>query len=220
MVRIHRSAAVALAAVSTATCTADFNGLVVLDLGEIVPGTTTYQFFANFDDPSDRVLSVGSGDSQGQSVDFEFHNGNPLVQVTVLPGSGLHDTPAVSPISGPGDSWVTIGGDWSNGMTDTEFSPGFLGGGGGDLIAGTSLLESDGGYFDANPGTPENGGSVLIAQFTVESLTTFFRFGGVVHYETDSGGPDSGAFLIQIPAASGLGLFSLGGLRGARRRRR
>ncbi|MFK7960438.1 MAG: PEP-CTERM sorting domain-containing protein [Phycisphaerales bacterium] len=205
----------AIAAASVAS--ADFTGVSVVELN-LVDGFTTYQVYANFDNPTDSVLAV-SATAQALS----FNADSMLYQDTSLPGTGLHDTPAISAIAGPADSWVTVGGDFANGMTDTSFSPGFLGGGAGDLISGSSFTqESNGGYFDENPGTAENGGSVIIAQFTLANDTTTATYSGGVDWQSAGAGFTSTAFdavLVLIPAPGAFALLGLAGLATARRRR-
>ncbi|MFK7960436.1 MAG: hypothetical protein AB8G96_07910 [Phycisphaerales bacterium] len=186
---------------------------------ELMPGTITFRIYANFDNPADRLLSVAADEDVAS---FHFYSDRELIQDTTVPGSGLHDVPGHSAITGPADSWVTIGGDWANGMTDTEFSPGFLGDGFDDRIAGSELFfEHNGGYFDFDPGTPENGGSVLIAQFTLPDDVSVLKFSGTFFYVSEDSPDllDRVAFIVVVPAAPSLALLVLGGLGVGRRRR-
>ena len=75
----------------------------------------------------------------------------------------------------------------------------------------------DGGYFDQNPATAENGGSVLVAQFTMNGG---FSFQGTVDYNDSSGGLSSDAFAVSVvPAPGAMLLLALAGLVGQNRRR-
>lgn len=103
--------------------------------------------------------------------------------------------------SGPADSWVSIGGDVDGGISDTAFSPGFLNSDspGASLIHGSFFEQlENGGYVDSSPGTPENGGSVVILQFTV-SAGAWFTFEGTVDWQSSPGRPE----LERLHAGSG-----------------
>lgn len=219
MKKIAAIAGLAAVAASGAASAA-FTNVTAIATETMVGGspTITYRLFANFDNPADRLLAI-SGNA-GVSA-LMFQSDTPLVQDSAIIGAGLHDTPANPAIAGPNDSWVTIGGDVANGLTDTSFSPGFLGGPGGDLISGTSFMQADnGGYFDSNPGTAENGGSVVIAQFTLAADVSVAEYMGTVDYVDAAGDQISEAFAINlIPAPGAMALLGLAGLAGTRRRR-
>ncbi|MFK7960437.1 MAG: hypothetical protein AB8G96_07915 [Phycisphaerales bacterium] len=211
-----------LAAVAASgVASADFTSVTAIATETTTQGeaTVTYLLFANFDNPVDRLLAISGNDTVSPLM---FTADRPLVQdTTIFIGTGLHDTPAVAAIAGANDSWVTIGGDYANGFSDTSFSPGFLGGGPGDLISGSSFVqETNGGYFDENPGTTENGGTVAIAQFTLAADVSVAEYMGTVDYVNAAGEQISEAFSINlIPAPGALALLGLAGLAGTRRRR-
>lgn len=207
--------AAALAAAGAAS--AGYTGATVMDMGELIPGTTTYRIFVNFDSPDDRLLAI-SGNDQVSPLRYQ---GAELVQnAPGLEGLQIQDVPFAA--AGPGDSWVTIGGDVDNGMSDTAFSPGFLGGNGSNSVINGSFFEQldNGGYFDFNPGTPENGGSVIIAQFTIAQGATATYEGTVDFVPAGGLGATSVAMgLVTIPAPGAVALLGLAGLAGTRRRR-
>lgn len=217
---IRRGRIAALIAAGTGTifggsASAAFTGISVVFIDELIPETHTIQIYADFDNPTDQVLAISA-----TAQSFGWQSSHALVQDTPFLGTGLHDTPAHPAIAGPADSWLTIGGDWANGVTDTVFSPGFLGGGEGDLVAGTSFVqEQNGGYFDSSPGTPENGGSVIFAQFTIPDETTSWSFQGGVDWQSNGEGFTSSAFEIwfPFPAPGAIGLFLVAGRWGGSR---
>lgn len=211
------AAATLATAALVGTATADFVDVSIVSLGEVIPGTQTYQFFANFDNPADQLLSVSSLPGLAP---LRFESDAALVQAEAVPGLG--DTPTAG-VTLPGDSWVTIGGDVANGLTDTFFTPGFLGGPtpGTPLIGGSSFIDAaGGGYFDFNPGTPANGGSVIIAQFTVGADATYLEYEGVVGYlDASTGGQAQQAFVAAIPGPAALAMLAAASLVSGRRRR-
>ena len=109
------------------------------------------------------------------------------------------------------------------GSFDTAFSPGFLDPEfpGASVIKGSFFEQLDnGGYFDFDPGTAENGGSVLIAQFTIASGTTASYEATVDHVLAGQSGVTSVAMgTVVIPAPGVTALLGLAGLAGTRRRR-
>jgi uncharacterized protein (TIGR03382 family) len=202
----------ATALVTAGIASADYTGATVLNVGEILPGTTTYQIFVNFSSPDDRLLAISGNDR----VSALRYSGAELVQNA--PGFedlDIQDRPFVA--SGPGDSYVTIGG------FDTAFSPGFLDPKfpGASVIKGSFFEQLDnGGYFDSDPGTPENGGSMLIAQFTIASGATATYEATVDHVLAGQSGVTSVAMgTVVIPAPGVMALLGLAGLAGTRRRR-
>lgn len=211
----------ALAGVATiavaGVASADYSGASVMNMGELIPGTTTYRIIANFSSPDDRLLAVSG------NADFSALRYSGAVLVQDSPGfeaSSLQDSPFVA--SGPADSWVSIGGNVDGGVTDTTFSPGFLNGASGVSVINGSFFEQldNGGYFDIDPGTAENGGSVIIAQFTIANGASA-TYEATVDYDQGGLEPATSAALglVVIPAPGVMGLLGLAGLAGARRRR-
>ena len=204
--------AAALATVGAAS--ADFSGVSVMSMGEILPGTVTYRVMADFTSPEDSVLAVSASQAALR------WSGATLVQDS--PGFetlDLQDRPFVA--SGPGDSWVTIGGNVDSGATDTTFSPGFLSPAfpGASVINGSFFEQlENGGYFDFDPGTAENGGSVIIAQFTI-AAGDVGTYEGTVDWQGAGAGFISDVFSVTVPAPGAMALLGLAGLAGSRRRR-
>jgi uncharacterized protein (TIGR03382 family) len=203
------SGACALAVAGVAS--ADYTGATVMTMGEIVPGTTTYRIFVNFSSPDDRLLAI----SGNAGVSALRYAGAELVQNA--PGFedlDIQDRPFVGSL--PGDSWVTVGGE-------TAFSPGFLDPEfpGASVIKGSFFEQLDnGGYFDFDPGTPENGGTVLIAQFTIAAGATATYEATVDHVLAGRSGVTSVAMgTVVIPTPGAMALLGLAGLAGSRRRR-
>ncbi len=206
----------ALAAAGFAS--ADYTGATVMNMGEIVPGTTTYRIFVNFSSPDDRLLAISGNDT----VSALRYSGAELVQnAPGFESLDLQDKPFVASL--PGDSWVTIGGNFDAGTTDTTFSPGFLAPAfpGASVIKGSFFEQLDnGGYFDFNPGTPEAGGSVLVAQFTIASGASATYEATVDYVLAGQLGATSVAMgTVVIPAPGAMALLGLAGLAGTRRRR-
>jgi hypothetical protein len=87
------------------------------------------------------------------------------------------------------------------------------------VINGTSFIQEDnGGWFDFDPGTVENGGEILIAQFTIADGAGPVVFTGTVDY-TPGGEGDFVSEAFFIPAPGAAALLGLAGLAGTRRRR-
>ena len=146
----------------------------------------TYRIYAEFDDPADQVLAVTS---KGPGGPIELIADRPLFNDGgVLDGLPQEDF-ATAPIGGPRDSWVTIGADTLI-PNDTAYTPNFLGSDGTmAVITGQGFLDqSNGGWYDSNPGTPETGTSVLLAQFSFEEGFTMLSFGGNLTYVPASTG--------------------------------
>jgi len=212
----------ALAAAGAAS--ADYTGAAVVSMGDMIgDGThTTYPIFLNFDNPDDKVLAI----SGNEDVSVLRWQGATLRQNS--PGFetlDLQEFPFAA--SGPGDSWVTIDDDPANnanvGLSDAAFSPGFLNPAfpGASVINGSFFEQLDnGGWFDFDPGTVENGGSILIAQFTIANgdvpsfeATVNYTPGGVGDFVSEATG------LMIVPAPGAIALLGLAGLAGTRRRR-
>lgn len=198
------------------TASADFIGASIENLGDLGAGVNTYRVFMDFDSPDDTVLAI-NGDDTIASLRFLSLDGDPLRNTEgAFSGTSFEDLPF------PGveawDSWVTLGTD-APGASDAQFSPDFLGGtGSNSVIAGTSFTQvTNGGYFDSNPGTPENGGSVLVAQFTVAN----FSYEGTVSWQAAGAGVSQDAFFVStaVPAPGALALLGLAGVAARRRRR-
>ena len=213
-------AGVAGSFIMTGSATAGLTGVsfAVVDLGAV--GGTTYRFYADFDDPTDQLLAV----SGNQNV-----AGFLMTTTTVLmndggPFAGTKNEDFVF-LGAAWDSWVTIGAS-TFGTNDTDYSPGFLGSDGvSAVIVGSTLSQADnGGWFDSNPSTAENGGTVLIAQFTVMDESDGTRgeinMTGTIDYNPAGNPPASSEFFtIRTPAPGVLALLGIAGLAGTRRRR-
>ena len=199
---------------------ADFDGVLVELVDDNVDGLDTYRISVLFTDPTDILLAVGAIPGVG-ALSFTsdtdlFNDGGPFS------GTKSEDF-AQSPIGNARDSYVTIGASTFS-PNDTDYSPGFAGSDGiTNIIKGSSLSETDGGWFDSNPGTPTAGSSILIAQFTAAS-----GWGGELTALANwqPAGPEgfiSSQFLVIInegvPAPGALALLGLAGLAGTRRRR-
>lgn len=142
---------------------ADFINVTVnvVDLG--APGGTTYRFYANFDTPTDQLIAVSGND--------EFQPFKMQTNTVLMNDGGVGDGMAAEdfPFFGaPWDSWLAMGSDEFS--TEVAYSPGWNGGDGENAaVVGSALSQADnGGWYDTNPATPLTGGTVLIAQFTVE----------------------------------------------------
>ena len=198
----------------TGAANADFLGASYENLGDLGAGVDTYRVYIDFSSPTDQLLAV-SGNAGVSALYFNSLDGDALRNsMGPFGGTSFEDTPF------PGieawDSWVTINSD--TGPVDAQFSPGFLGGdGSSSVINGTSFSQADnGGWFDSNPGTPETGESILIAQFTVAN----FEFGGTADWQSTGSGATSSAFYVNtVPAPGALALLGLAGVAARRRRR-
>ena len=190
---------------------ADLAGAHVVNMGDIGGGVDTWRVYLDFDSPTDTLLAV-SGNDQVAPLVFQSLDGDALVNSSPLGGLIQEDIPF--PISDAWDSWVTIG---DPATQNTAFSPGFLGGDGLlSVINGTSFSQADnGGYFDQNPGSPEQGGTILIAQFTVAN----FSYSGTADWQAAGAGATSTAFAVStVPAPGALALLGLAGFAARRRR--
>ena len=204
------AAALAVAGVASA----DFTEVTVMEMGTLIDGTTTYRVIANFDSPDDLVLAVSAS-----AAPLRWSGAELVQNAPGLENLAVQDVPFAA--SGPGDSFVTIGGDLDAGSSDTAFSPGFL----NPAFAGASVINGsffeqleNGGYFDSNPGTPENGGAVVIAQFTIATGETGV-FEGTVDWQPAGGDLAANTFSVIVPAPGAIALLGLAGLAGSRRRR-
>jgi hypothetical protein len=199
----------------TGAANADFTGAHIEDLGDLGAGVSTYRVYVDFSSPSDQLLAV-SGNAAVSALYFNSLDGDALRNTAGgFAGLSFEDFPF------PGieawDSWVTLGTD-TPGASDADFSPGFLGGSGStSVINGTSFSQAtNGGWFDSNPGTPETGESILIAQFTVAN----FEFGATADWQSTGSGATSSAFYVTtVPAPGALALLGLAGVAARRRRR-
>lgn len=185
----------------------------------IIAGTITYRVSVHFDSPLDKLLAI-FGDAANGHYPVRFSSSGALVQDDLgIPGLSDFYQGAGSPVQGPGDSWVTLGLDPAS--ANAAFSPGFLGGGWGaaPVIVGSFFEDPAEGWFDANPGTVVNGGSIVIAQFTVPENANF-EFRGTVGWQVGgAGGPVKSNFIVATPAPGALGLLGIAGVLGRRRRR-
>ena len=199
---------------------AGFTGITGMDMDiNPDPGVKTVQLFANFDNPLDQLLAVGGIPGLMPVVDDSTH---PLINDDgPFAGTKAADLPG-APISGIFDSWVSI-----NQLTfadgDTDYSPDFTGVPTADqAILGMHWEEDDGGWFDSDPGTPEQGLSMIIAQFSIQEGANG-TLSGLVNWIAAGGGPgfESSDFLVTwIPAPGALALLGVAGVAGSRRRRR
>jgi len=222
MKKVALAGATALAI--TGVASADYTGATVVDMGDMIgDGThTTYRIFLNFDNPDDKILAV-SGNADTMALRWE---GAELRQNA--PGFedlDLQDFPFAG--GGPGDTWVTLDDDPENnadvGQSDAAFSPGFLNPEfpGASVINGSFFEQLDnGGWFDFDPGTVENGGTILIAQFTIANGAVGFFQGNVDYTPTGEGDFVREAIgMVTVPAPGAIALLGLAGLAGTRRRR-
>lgn len=184
-------------------------------------GVATIQVFANFDNPLDTLLAVGGIPGLAPVV---YQSSHPLINDDdAFGGAKAADLPGF-PISGEFDSWVSIN-QFTFADGDTDYSPDFTGVPTGEqAILGTHWEEEDGGWFDSDPGTPEQGLSMIIAQFSIEDTpTTLGTLSGLVNWVPAGGGPGfvSSEFAVTwIPAPGALALLGVAGVAGSRRRRR
>ncbi|MFK7960439.1 MAG: hypothetical protein AB8G96_07925 [Phycisphaerales bacterium] len=209
-------ASVAMASVASA----DVAGVSIMDLGNVTgapEGTNTWQVVVSFDALDDALLAVGGISGLAP---LSFQSSSPLIQNSgAFNGLANGDVPSV--LDAGGDSWVSMGLDPLT--SNTSFSPGFGGGdGASSVIMGSSFMETDGGYFDQNPGTVVGGvGDVVIAQFTLAAGEDF-TYSGLVNWKDDT--LPSGEFfstefsVTTIPAPGALALLGVAGLIGRRRR--
>lgn len=200
----------------TSHASADFVSVEVVNLADMGGGAPTYRVVANFDNPTDAVLGVGAIAGVGT---LSFSSTTPLINAGG-PFDGLKEEDfAQQPLSAAWDSYVTIGATGFLG-NDTDYSPGFAGSDGvSRIIEGTSFSETNGGWFDSNPGTPRAGGSVVLAQFTLEGS---FELSGVLSWKATGQPPGefNNELFMVTPAPGALAAMGLAALAGAGRRRR
>lgn len=197
----------ALAAGLAGSVSAGFTGISVQDLGNVAGDgvSTTYRVFAEFDDATDVALSLGG-----------VAGGTPLSYAT-LSGDGtmlFAGDDIAQPGSDPAASWLTLGL-----ATDLVFSPGFGGGAPGPYFVGDAWSYENGGILDADTGTPIDGGTIVIAQFTIASDAVVRFTGNVGWIPAGGGGATESPFSVVVPGPGGLALLGLAGLAGTRRRR-
>ena len=170
--------AAAFALVASPAIWADFESAEIAPLGGIHPdGISVYQIIVNFDDAEDTVLAVGGNDITG--TDLNLKSNAPLAQDH--PFGVWTDIPDAR--AGEGDSWFGIGG-----QADTAFDP-ELGAPGDEVVkdCGASCTGNSG-YFDMDPSTPANGGSVILAQVATPGD---FEFTATVYYRSSNGSNQS-----------------------------
>ncbi len=199
--------AAGLAAATGGTASAAFTGVSVQDLGNVTGDgfSSTYQVFLEFDDPADVVLGL-------------FGTAETPLSYATLSGDGtllLAGDDIAQPGSLPGASWLTIGL-----ADDLSFSPGFGGGAPGPYFVGDAWSYDGGGIFDENLSTPITGGSVIVAQFTIDAGAVVQFAGNVAWTPAGGGGPSESPFSVVIPGPGAAALLGLAGLLGAGRRRR
>ncbi|MFK7962051.1 MAG: hypothetical protein AB8G96_16175 [Phycisphaerales bacterium] len=185
MVRTLRCLTVAGTLAAATSASADLDRLRFFFL-DVEPGFTTVQCWLTFTDPGDTLVSV-----QGSSTfPLRIEVTEPLFNDVPkdIAGSLLQDRP--SPLAGPADSWVTIGGDWESGLTDTWFSSGFgqPAAPGMPVIVGNVIEDPSGGWFDLDPTTPESGEAILIAQLTIPESAVLVRFQGMATFVSGADG--------------------------------
>ena len=192
---------------------ADFIGVTVDEFDAGLPDGTTYRIYANFNNPLDVLLAIG-GIPGLQPV--SFNSPSPLLNDPWAGGSIKEDFPGKGE---PWDSWVTI--DFhptTHTMCETpEDCP---------AIAGTHFEADDGGWFNADPGSPAQGTSLVIAQFSFsdDGPAGTASLEGLVNWVPAGGGPgfESTPFLVEwqlIPAPGALALLMLPQCLTPRRRR-
>lgn len=214
MFRAHpiRSAAlIALAGAMAAPAGASFTGVSLENLGEVVPGLTTYRVHALFDDAADQAISL-FGNADGVLLSYTTLSGDGTLYQAPGPDFDLPD-----PAAGPGDTWLALGPDTAG----LGFTPGFGGGGSSPFFAGDDWGYI-GGIIDTDLGTPITGGSILIGQFTLDSAATAEFAGNIAWIGSaggGGGGPQESSFSVVIPGPGSLALLGLAGLAGRRRRR-
>ena len=175
-------------------------------------GEVTYRIFLNYDSPLDKQLAV-SGNAAFSAL--SLNASSPLINKHLVPTVPA-DVPGALAL--PGDSWLTIGDEATQ---ETSFSPDFLDSNedaNGAIVNGSSFTQADnGGYFDSNPSSAEDGGSILIAQFTFAAGSTW-TYTGTSDY--NAGGDtltNVGFSVTNVPAPGALALLGLAGF-GRRRR--
>jgi hypothetical protein len=219
------------AAATLALCaesTGDFIG-VSSDGGFGAPDLLVFQFYANFDHPEDTLVAVGGvpGIAPVQLDIFVsgftlFNDDGPFA------GSKAADFPGF-PISGEFDSWVSIN-QFTFADGDTDYTPDFAGVPTEEQAILGEFIEEDGSWFDSDPDTPEQGMSMIIAQFAFmydpapgEPLpppSGFASLSGVVQW-IPAGGTELqfGEFQIFAPGPGAIALIALAGVAGHGRRR-
>ena len=197
---------------------AAFTG-VTADLVDSSGGLNTWRLFAIFDDPTDQILAVSG--TQAMPLDFSTSSVGGLVNDGGAFTGLKQEDFAAFPLTGARDPYLTLGITTFAGQY-TDYSRSFLNNDGvtSVLVNGlTAFTDDNDGWFDSNPGSPNTGTSILIAQFTVGSDN-----GGNIALSgnVDWQNPDltSNTFSINTaPAPGALALLGLAGLAGSRRRR-
>ena len=170
--------AMGFALVGTPAIWADIQSAEIVPLGGIHPdGIAVYQVVVNFDNAHDTVLAVGGNGSTG--TDLSLKANAPLAQDH--PFGVWTDIPDAR--AGDGDSWFGIGG-----QADTKFDP-ELGLPGDEVVKDCGAGSTgNAGYFDSDPSSPANGGSVVLAQVATPGD---FEFSATVYYRKADGSNDS-----------------------------
>ncbi len=213
---------------------ADASAAASAEIGEAV--TVTRMYIA-FDEADDILISIGDASFSGVSDLFQTDFGADFA-------GGLNT--AFFPITdAEWDSYVGIGGPHFSdapfgGDTDPDFafsangiaSGGWFGTPSGDLVfPGTSTLNTDNGFFEVFAGQftlmgdflldGARGDSDIGDGFILSSLFLSERGEGMtINWVDEQGGPNNAAQVrVFIPAPASLGLFGIGSVFVARRRR-
>lgn len=204
------------AAAMTASTLADFTGIESIRIEDDttqIENMFVCQLYANFDDPNDRLLSIGFADIAASTGSFYHHSMGldtaPLDFLIEIFPVMLHD------------SFVTIGVTESDGSDATTPDPDF------DSAAfnGSGIL--NGGWFNSNPdngqGDPVDGG-VIIAQLTIQDFSSDDFIGGsltIFWKDGDTGeiiGTET-SFDHPVPAPGAIVMLAAAGVVNRRRRR-
>lgn len=197
--------------------------------GAVLPGTTTWRLYAEFDDPNDQLTAS---------------NGHPAAQASIMSSSGFYQTefggptsldinPALYPVlpSTLYDSWVTIGAEDfidNNMFTTTLDTTTFEAGGNFHIPNGSwGIPQNDPFAFGVTLSGMSNW-HVLVGQFTtygygpssapwgkmnLSGYSEYFMPGEQVPWSVEG-------VTFGVPAPGALALLGLAGIAGRRRRRR
>jgi hypothetical protein len=217
MMRTFFPAALGFTLAGSVECQADFVGLLVEEITANNDGLREFAIYAQFDDPTDKLLGVI--DANITTTTGFFHNSIIGDQQSALPFTSAMTAMSDNPDA---DSFVTIG-LFNGDGNETTLVPTFD----VDAFLNGNSIGVDAGWFNFDPlndqGVPDGRGLVLIAVFAPTNdlkgksgvvsgvLTVGYSIGGPV--------PEFGTDSFITPAPGALGLLALAGVMGRRRGR-